>query len=354
MTESTEPDRSAAAPSAGAPNGPSSTYPPGPTGASGLPLASGTSGTSGASGPAGAAGTAGATGSAPTATATRRPRAAGPERDDWDRTFGGARTAERVEGRPPGFVTSVLTALRELVIIVVLATILSLVVKTWLVQAFYIPSGSMENTLVLDDRVIVSKLTPSHIELQRGDIVVFSDPAHWLGTTAAPEPSSPVKKALQFVGLVPEDSDEHLIKRVIGLPGDTVECCTVDGKLKVNGVPITEPYVKPGSTAGGDGPPFSITVPAGRVWVMGDNRSNSADSRYHDDGTGATGSVPIADITGRAILLVWPLDRVTWLTAPGSVFGSVPDPGATRTTPATTTGTTGTAGTAGTKAPSTP
>ncbi|MEI2732620.1 MAG: signal peptidase I [Dermatophilaceae bacterium] len=213
--------------------------------------------------------------------------------------------------------------LRELAIVLGSAMVLSLVVKSFLVQPFHIPSGSMENTLVRDDRVVVSKLTPRFVALSRGDVVVFTDPDHWLGEL--PEvPRSPVSRLLVFLGLAPDDSNDHLIKRIIGLPGDHVACCDKEGKVTVNGVAISEPYLKPGDTPGGGRAPFSITVPMGRVWVMGDHRSDSSDSRLHDDGTGAKGSIPIDKITGRAVAVVWPVDHITWLAAPERVFGSVP------------------------------
>ncbi len=204
-----------------------------------------------------------------------------------------------------------------------MAMVLSLVVKTFLVQPFHIPSGSMEDTLVKDDRVLVSKLTPGPFDLRRGDIVVFTDPDHWLGEVA-PVERSPVRSALIFLGLAPDDSHEHLIKRVIGLPGDRVACCTASGQVSVNGVPITEPYVKAGDSPGGGRAAFDIVVPAGRVWVMGDHRSDSADSRIHDDGSGAVGSVPMQDIHGKAILVVWPVDRWTGLSLGVDPFTGVP------------------------------
>jgi signal peptidase I len=101
----------------------------------------------------------------------------------------------------------------------------------------------------------------------------------------------------------------------------------VGGQLTVNGVAITEPYLKPGDNAAGGRGSFDIIVPAGKVWVMGDHRSDSADSRFHDDGTGSTGSVPIADIRGKAVLVVWPIDRWAGLSEFGDVFATVPDPG---------------------------
>lgn len=219
--------------------------------------------------------------------------------------------------------------LREFVIVVVLALVLSLVVKTWLMQAFYIPSGSMEDTLVQGDRVVVSKLTPTPFALERGDIVVFEDPGQWLPASTA-DPLTGVRKNLHdglvFVGLLPSDADNHLIKRVIGLPGDHVVCCTKDGKLTVNGVAVTEPYLKSGDAPSND--PFDITVPAGKVWVMGDHRSNSGDSRYHDDNSGgADGSVAIDRVVGRAVAVVWPFTDLAWLGQQAdTTFAKVPEP----------------------------
>ncbi|MBE3073807.1 MAG: signal peptidase I [Actinobacteria bacterium] len=216
--------------------------------------------------------------------------------------------------------------LREFVIVVGLALLLSLIVKTWLMQAFYIPSESMENTLLTGDRVVVNKLVPSPIGLKRGDVIVFEDPDHWL-PDPVPIRRSPLAGALNstftFVGLLPNDAGNHLIKRVIGLPGDRVACCDDSKKVTVNGVPLTEPYIFPG-----DAPslaPFDITVPARRVWVMGDHRSDSADSRPHDQNSGgAKGSVPESLIVGRAITVVWPIQHWAWLANPGETFAKVP------------------------------
>lgn len=252
-----------------------------------------------------------------------RERAAQAAQDAQD-----AADAADTEEAPRGFVGTVLAGLRELVIVIVLAMALSFVVKTWLFQAFYIPSGSMENTLVRDDRVIVSKLTPGPFDLKRGDVIVFEDPGTptpWLEGLNAQTSTlgGPFHNALVFVGLLPEDSENHLIKRVIGLPGDRVQADGTTGKIKVNGAEITEPYVKTGD-APSEGKAFNIVVPAGRVWVMGDHRSQSSDSRFHDDGTGRQGSVPIDKIVGRALFIVWPIDRVTWLGVPDRTFAQVP------------------------------
>jgi len=270
------------------------------------------------------------------------PRNGGPVEDvDPDRAAGYVDDEDDEDYDDSGsFLQNVWGGIKEILIIAVMALVLSFIVKTWLIQAFYIPSGSMENTLVRDDRVIVSKLTPGPFDLNRGDIVVFRDPGNWLGTV--PETNEggtreSVRRVLQFVGLVPDDSDDHLIKRVIGLPGDHVVCCDKNGQLTINGVSITEPYIKPGDTPGGGKASFDITVPPGKVWVMGDHRSDSSDSRFHDDGTGATGSVPIEDITGRSVMIVWPIDHVKWLSVPERVYSDVPPPsGQPAPTPAST------------------
>ncbi len=248
----------------------------------------------------------------------------------------GRRGADGGDAGGHGIGHSLLLFLKEVVIVVVLAVVLSLVLKTWFVQSFWIPSGSMNNTLVKDDRVSVSKLTPRFFDLQRGDIVVFEDPGGWLTDTVPPEQgpvAERINSALSWVGLLPNDEGNHLIKRVIGLPGDHVRCCTADGRLTINDTPITEPYVYPG-----DAPSqrtFDITVPADSVWVMGDHRSNSRDSRYNDEPSndGSRGSVPIDKVVGRAFAVVWPLSKLAWLGTPEHVFSRVPAPTASGESP---------------------
>jgi signal peptidase I len=215
-------------------------------------------------------------------------------------------------------------AVSEVVVVVALALTLALVIKTFLVQAFFIPSESMENTLLTGDRVLVSKLTPRISDLDHGDIVVFRDPGGWLDPVAKPN-EGPVRNGIRgvltFVGLLPQDSGEHLIKRVIGLPGDKVMCCDAKGRVMVNGVAIDEPYTFPGDSPSEK--TFSETVPADHLWVMGDHRSVSYDSRYHPDLN--RGMVPISAVVGKGFVVVWPLKRASTLGVPDTVFGRVPD-----------------------------
>jgi signal peptidase I len=218
--------------------------------------------------------------------------------------------------------SALLGMLRETLTVVVIALGLSLLIKTFLVQAFYIPSESMENTLLVGDRVLVSKLTPGPFDLHRGDVVVFSDPGDWLDLPPR-TPEGPVREgihdALTFVGLLPADSGDHLIKRVIGLPGDKVKCCDDKGRITVNGKPIDEPYLFPGDSPSEE--KFIVTVPEGRLWVMGDHRGVSQDSRFHREV--ADGTVPIDDVVGKAFVVVWPFDRAKLLRTPDA-FDSVP------------------------------
>lgn len=217
---------------------------------------------------------------------------------------------------------AVLVMLREVTLVVGIALGLSLLIKTFLMQAFYIPSESMQNTLQVGDRVLVSKLTPGPFDLHRGDIVVFSDSGHWLPATAGESHAGvgeAVRNVLTFVGLLPADSSDHLIKRVIGMPGDTVACCDSKGRVTVNGVAVNEPYLYPGNSPSEED--FTVTVPAGSVWVMGDHRANSQDSRYHR--SVRDGTVPIDDVVGRAFVVVWPLDRTGVLHRPSDAFQAV-------------------------------
>lgn len=206
---------------------------------------------------------------------------------------------------------------RELPVLVLVAFVLALLIKAFLVQAFYIPSGSMESTLLVNDRVLVNKLADKPDEIRRGDVVVFRDPGGWLNGPSQPDASGSllglIRDGLVFVGLAPAAGEEDLIKRVIGVGGDRVACCDANGRVTVNGRSLDEPYV-----FGNDQPstePFSATVPKGDLWVMGDHRSVSEDSRAHQGQPGG-GFVPVRDVIGRAFTIVWPLDRARLLRRP--------------------------------------
>ncbi|MFE6748593.1 signal peptidase I [Kitasatospora purpeofusca] len=205
---------------------------------------------------------------------------------------------------------------QELPILVVVALLLSLGIKTFFVQAFSIPSGSMQHTLEKDDRVLVDKFTPWFgAEPERGEVVVFKDPGGWLDSVPRVKGNAfveGIRTALGTVGLLPSDNEKDLIKRVIAVGGDTVEC-REGGPVKVNGVALDEPYLYPGATPCGDAPVGTVTVPKDHLWVMGDHRNDSRDSRFHVSEPGG-GFVPVKNVIGRAFVVAWPLSR--WDTLP--------------------------------------
>ncbi|WP_205473886.1 signal peptidase I [Nocardioides sp. SYSU D00038] len=222
---------------------------------------------------------------------------------------------------------------RETVLLLVFAVLLALVVKTFLVQSFYIPSESMEPGLQVNDRILVQK--PSYWfggEPQRGDVVVFDDPGDWLAVDE-PEPSG-VAALLAKIGLYPTGG--HLVKRVIGVGGDTIECCDEEGRLSVNGTALDEDsFIDPQTDC--DGPmKFDCSwtagpVPDGMLFVMGDNRDDSADSTVHlcrEKNPGCdpeAAYVPVDLVVGKVFALVWPPGRAD-LTGRPDVFDSVADP----------------------------
>lgn len=199
--------------------------------------------------------------------------------------------------------------LREFPVLVVVALLVSLIIKTFFVQFFYIPSGSMETTLQIKDRVAVDKLPFISRTIKRGDIVVFHDPDHWLPEATPPtEPYlvTKLRDGLIAVGVLPNPAKQHLVKRVIGVAGDHVVCCDNNKKITVNGVPLNEPYIYKGDNPSDMN--FDVTVPAGKLWVMGDHRSASADSRYHPDDINK-GMVPVSAVVGRVVAVIWPFDH---------------------------------------------
>ena len=197
--------------------------------------------------------------------------------------------------------------LRELPILVIVALAVSLVIKTVLVQFFFIPSGSMENTLQINDRVAVNKVPFIGKSIGRGDVVVFRDPDNWLPEPYAIEQNkvvAKVKEAFVAVGILPNPAKQYLVKRAIGIAGDKVECCSKSKKLLVNGVEIDEPYIFAGNSPSDSN--FNVTVPAGKIWVMGDHRGASADSRFHQDDIN-NGMVPLSKVTGKVVGIIWPI-----------------------------------------------
>lgn len=206
---------------------------------------------------------------------------------------------------------------KELPLLIGIALVLALLIKTFLVQAFSIPSDSMQNTLQRGDRVLVDKLTPWFgSEPERGEVVVFHDPGGWLEDTATPDPNA-VQKFLSFIGLMPSAEEKDLIKRVIAVGGDTVEC-KKNGPVTVNGKALDEKsFIFPGNTACNDEPFGPIHVPEGRIWVMGDHRQNSLDSRYHQELPGQ-GTVSTDEVVGRAVVVAWPINRWATLPVPGT------------------------------------
>jgi signal peptidase I len=221
------------------------------------------------------------------------------------------------------------SAIKEIPLLIGVAVLIALVLKTFLVQAFVIPSGSMEQTIQVGDRVLVDKLTPWFgSEPERGDVVVFKDPGGWLRSEQPnrkgddPVVVKQVKEALTFIGLLPSDDEQDLIKRVVGVGGDHVKCCDAQGRVTVNGIPLDETgYLYPGNAPSES--KFDVTVPPGRLWVMGDHRDDSADSRAHQN-TDYGGTVSVDEVVGRAVVIGWPVGHWTTLDEP-ETYASVPD-----------------------------
>lgn len=234
-------------------------------------------------------------------------------RDPKDAPSGGTRGRHARNKRSPSRPSSPWRAVREIVIIVVLALALSALVRAVIVQAFFVPSSSMEMTLQPSDRILAIK--PRIGPVHRGEVVVFKDPQNWLPEPIAPEGwRGDFIQALTFIGVLPSDSGKDLVKRVIGVAGDRVACCDEDGRIVVNGIPLNEDYII-GPT---DQVRFDVQVPADSIFVLGDNRGDSRDSRFFLDQ--ANGSVPSENVVGRASVIIWPIQRLAVLDIP-AIFG---------------------------------
>jgi len=223
---------------------------------------------------------------------------------------------------------------QETILLLGIALVLAIVIKAFFVQAFYIPSESMEPGLIKNDRILVQK--PSYWRgdgPSRGDVVVFKDPGGWLNEAETAGPTSLLAKSLERVGLYP--SGGHLVKRVIGVEGDTIVCCDKEGRIKINGEPLDDAsFTKNEKDCQGPmtgckwkaGP-----VPEGTVFVMGDHRDNSADSTVHRCRKGDTECVPgnefvpVDLVVGKVFALVWPSSRFSWVKRPDA-FEDIPDP----------------------------
>ncbi|WP_344813693.1 signal peptidase I [Microlunatus aurantiacus] len=219
---------------------------------------------------------------------------------------------------------------RELLAVVIGAVIVASLLRGFVGQMFIIPSISMQNTLQIDDRVVVEKLS----SVKRGQVVVFANPGGWL-SGVQPTERGPVGRALEFVGVLPDTSTEHLIKRAVGMPGDHVVCCDTKGRITVNDVPLDESTYLFRSPGGVVADPsqirFDVVVPADRIFVLGDNRGSSRDSRCHLNDTGAgamkgeNAFVPLDLVVGRAVAVAWPVGDAHRLTVPATYAG-VPVP----------------------------
>src|SRR3984957_7409281 len=205
---------------------------------------------------------------------------------------------------------------REIPVLVVIALVLALVIKSFVVQAFWIPSGSMENTLEVNDRVLINKVVYHLRPIHRGDIIVFDGTGSW--NFGPPVNANIFSKAVsELEGIVGISHDSAIyIKRVIGLPGDHVACCNAAGQVTVNGVPLSESsYLYPGNLP--SALQFSFTVPPGRLWVISDHRQVSYDSRGHQGDPGG-GTIPESGVLGRAFVIIWPPSRMGVLNIPAT------------------------------------
>ncbi len=209
---------------------------------------------------------------------------------------------------------------QETILLLLIALVLAIVIKAFFVQAFYIPSPSMEPQFVKNDRILVQKVSYWRGSPDRGDIVVFGDPGGWLTPQDTQGAKGTLKTVMETIGLYPAGG--HLVKRVIGVGGDRVVCCDSQGRITINGAALIEPYL-PKDTAPSL-TKFDVNVPKGYLWMMGDNRSNSSDSREHMGGPGG-GFVADGLVVGKVFALVWPASRAQIIHRPSS-FAAIPNP----------------------------
>lgn len=221
--------------------------------------------------------------------------------------------------------------LRDVLVIIVIAALVSFLVKSFIVRSFYIPSASMERTLLVNDRILVDELTPRWTGYERGDVVVFEDPGGWLPAQVQKPAGPPLVEAidslLTVIGLSSSDSEDHLVKRIIGTAGDHVICCNALGQIEINGAPVDElSYLNlPEGDTAASNDPFDVTVPADSLWVLGDNRDRSQDARAHQE-LPSGGFVPLDNVVGKAFLTTWPLGRIGTIDGHHQVFNGVPEP----------------------------
>lgn len=238
------------------------------------------------------------------------------------------RSRDKQQEKPAGTKRSFGALVLELVTIVVVGLLITTCLRTFVFQPFEVPSGSMQNTLQINDKIVALRV----IDFHRGDIVVFQDANNWLGPQ--PQPNA-LRRAFEFVGILPSSAEGHLVKRVIGLPGDRVACCDAQGRVTINGYPLDESAYLYTDGAGQVKPaevPFEVVVPADRIFVLGDHRNASGDSRCHlrdvslqGGPAGSPAFVPVSAVVGTVTLILAPVRRMQQFKTPAT-FAGVPEP----------------------------